>query len=111
MRIWEVHNVHLGEKAILTTPDGEANVDGLVLTEKAYLLAMRDFRPGQLVEMVRREGPMAAAGALVAHYRSEEMVRANAGRSLELGRGRTPGPIVRRNDEVGSEVAMHGGGG
>ena len=59
-RIWEVHSQSLGG-SIRTTFQGDADIDGLVLSEKAYLLAVRDFRPRQLVEMVRSEGPEGAA--------------------------------------------------
>lgn len=53
MKIWEVHAMRL-EGAIRTTPDGEADVAGLVFSEKGYLLAVRDFRPHELVDIDRK---------------------------------------------------------
>ncbi len=79
---------------------GDADVDGLVLSERAYLLAVRDFRPRQLVEMVRAEGPAAAAGHLVEHYGTEDALNASGGRSLVVCRGSDYTPVVRRSDEV-----------
>ena len=56
MKIWEVH-WPWSDGAIRTTADGDADVRGLLLSEKAYLLAMRDFRPAQLVGLVEELGP------------------------------------------------------
>ena len=55
-KIWELHSLSLGG-AIRTTADGRAEIDGLVLSEKAYFLAVSAFRPAQLVGMVARLGP------------------------------------------------------
>lgn len=112
MKIWELHNVQLGENTILTTPDGEANIEGLILSEKAYLHAIRDFRPQEIVDLVRADGPMGAAGKIVGHYRQPDTVESHGGRSLVLGRGRTPGPTLRRSDEtVPHEAAFAGDSG
>ncbi|MBI2766458.1 MAG: hypothetical protein HYX53_11190 [Chloroflexi bacterium] len=100
MKIWELHGLNLGG-AIRNTPDGEADVAGLLFSEKAYLLAIRDFRPQQPVALVQREGPQLAAEALIAHYGAEPSLQATGGRRLVATRGgMSPGPVVRRNDEV-----------
>lgn len=106
-RIWELHAHALGG-AIRTTPDGEADIEGLVLSEKAYLLAMRDFRPHQLVALVRGHGPEGAARYLATHYAAPEALALSAGRSLVLGRGLSPGPFVCRNDEAGELAGASG---
>jgi hypothetical protein len=98
-RIWEVHSQSLGG-SIRTTSQGDADIDGLVLSEKAYLLAVRDFRPRQLVEMVRAEGPEGAADRLVKHYNAPDALQAMGGRCLVVCRGLDPVPVVRRSDEV-----------
>jgi hypothetical protein len=98
-RIWEVHSQLLGG-AIRTTPTGDADIAGLVLSEKAYLLAVRDFRPRQLVEMVRREGPDGAAERLVSHYQGLDALQAMGGRCLVVCKGLDPVPVLRRSDEV-----------
>lgn len=111
MKIWELHALRLGG-AIRTTPDGDAEVAGLVLSERAYLLAMRDFRPDQLVAMVRRDGPANVMNWLLEHYGTPESMQAAGGRKLVAtrgGRSMAPGPVLRRNDEVREPVA--GGGG
>ncbi len=95
-RIWELHASQLNG-AIRSTPEGDAEIDGLILSEKAYLLAMRDFRPHQIVELVRREGAPAAAKRLIAHYHTTDP---RQGRHLVSTRGQAPTPIVRRSDEV-----------
>lgn len=100
MKIWELHALRVGPAAILTTPDGEANVEGLVLSERAYLLAVRDYRPSELVELVLREGPERAASLLIRHYSSPDAREEHGGHSLALSRGRTPGPLVVRQDEL-----------
>ncbi|HET7736949.1 MAG TPA: hypothetical protein VFK32_00090 [Tepidiformaceae bacterium] len=110
MKIWELHALQIGPDAIVTTPDDEALIDGLVLTERAYLLAVRDFRPAQLVALVRAEGPERAAALLTRHFESEESRNAAGGRSLVVGRGRTPGPLVLRSDEVELPVPSRTGG-
>lgn len=98
MRIWELHGMR-HEGAIRSTPDGEADVLGLVFSEKAYLLALRDYRPDELVNLVRREGPVAAAETLAVHFRDGVVSPAVAGRGLVLSRGQS-GPVLRRSDEL-----------
>ena len=97
-RIWELHARLLGPDSIRTTPEGYAEIEGLVLSEKAYLLAVRDFRPGRLVDMVRDDGPAEVTEKLVSHYRQGLDA---GGRCLVLTRGGTsPVPVIRRSDEV-----------
>lgn len=96
MRIWELHGIQ-SEGAIRSTPDGEADVLGLVFSEKAYLLALRDYRPHELVGLVRRDGPVAAAEAIALRFR--DLTEATAGRGLVIGRGAS-GPVLRRSDEL-----------
>ncbi len=103
-RIWELHS-HLLGGAIRTTVMGDAYVAGLVLSEKAYLLAVRDFRPRQLVEMVREEGPAAAASHLVDHYGTLDALQASGGRGLVVCRGTDFTPVVRRSDEIPAATA------
>jgi hypothetical protein len=98
-RIWEVHSQLLGG-AIRTTTEGHADIGGLVLSEKAYLLAVRDYRPRQLVELVRLEGPDGAARRLVEHYHGPASLQAMGGRCLVVCKGLDPVPVVRRSDEV-----------
>jgi hypothetical protein len=105
-RIWELHSQQL-DGAIQTTPEGDADVGGLVFSEKAYLLVVRELRPPQLVELVRRDGPQLAAQRLVAHFATPEAVAASGGRALVSGRGMSPGPYIRRSDEVAAPVAPH----
>ena len=102
-RIWEIHSSTLGG-AIRTTPEGDADIDGLILSEKGYLLAVRDFRPRQLVEMVRVDGPTLAAQSLIEHYSRPDLLDISGGRSLVSTRGLAPFPIVRRSDEVTARV-------
>jgi len=101
-RIWEVHSKLLGG-AIGTTLDGHADIEGLVLSEKAYLLAVRDFRPRQIIEMVRREGPEGAARRLVEHYETPAALNTMGGRCLVVCRGLDPVPVVKRSDEVAAK--------
>ena len=96
MKIWELHAMNL-RGAIRTTPDDRADVAGLVFSEKAYLLAVRDFRPAELVNLVEREGPHEAARRLVAHFSSEEVLNACGGRGLVAEPERL-GPDGRRGD-------------
>lgn len=105
MKIWEVHGMRL-DGAIRSTPDGEADVAGLVFSERGYLLAVRDFRPHQLVDLVRSLGPTGAIERLLAHYDTPEAIAASGGRRLVATRGGSmaPGPVVRRNDEVPAPV-------
>ncbi len=105
-RIWELHGLTLGG-AIRTTPDGEADIAGLVLSEKAYLLAVRDFRPAQLVSLVQSRDPEAAAEALIAHYSQPDSLQVSGGRGLVSTRG-MGGTVLRRTDEVRAEVSAGG---
>ena len=98
-KIWEVHSQLLGG-AIRTNPDGHADINGLVLSEKAYLLAVRDFRPRQIIEMVRCDGPEGAAQRLVSHYQEPDALNAMGGRCLVVCKGLDPVPVVKRSDEV-----------
>ena len=97
MKIWELHS-QTTNGAIRTTADGDADVDGLLLSEKAYLLVMRDFRPATLVRLVQDQGAYAAADALVAHFAT--YTPDNTGRSLARGRSRMGDPIICRSDEA-----------
>ena len=72
-RIWELHAQRL-DGAIRSTPDGEANIGGLVLSEKAYLLAMRDHRPEQLVRLVQTRGPSGGPSLVRSDEVSEPVV-------------------------------------
>jgi hypothetical protein len=99
MKIWELHSMQVGG-AIRSTPEGHADVAGLVLSEKAYLLAVRDYRPAELVSLVRECGAAAMARALVEHYSSSESVQVNGGRALVAAPGAAPDPLILRNDEV-----------
>lgn len=99
MKLWELHNQRL-DGAIRTTPEGAAEIAGLVLSEKAYLLAVRDFRPGQLVDLIGRHGPLEASSRLVAHYSAPDALQANGGRGLAAGRAKSGGPGLFRSDEV-----------
>ncbi|MCC6382487.1 MAG: hypothetical protein IT304_08250 [Dehalococcoidia bacterium] len=100
MKLWELHGLHL-DGAIRSTPDGHAEVAGLVLSEKAYLMALRDFRPHQLLDLVRRHGPTTAARKLVGHYAAD-------GRRLVLARSASPEPMVCRSDEATVPVSGAG---
>ena len=97
MKIWEVH-ASLGHGPIRTTPDGDADVGGLLLSEKAYLLVMRLLRPQELTALVATEGPAGAAERLIAQFAAFD--GDSTGRALALGRTRLGEPILRRNDEV-----------
>ena len=99
MRVWELHNVGLAG-AIRTTPDGAADIAGLVLSEKAYLLVVRDFRPAQIVELVHRCGTVNAGARLVAHFNEPEALNANGGRGLASARAGSGEPGIFRSDEV-----------
>lgn len=98
-RIWELHAQRLNG-AIRTTPDGEADVAGLHLSEKAYLLVVRDYRPAELVRLVEREGPAAVATKLCARYDGVEH-----GRGLVVARGMNTQPLLVREDEAPAPVA------
>ncbi len=97
MKIWELH-ASLGHARIRTTPDGDADVGGLLLSEKAYLLVMRVMRPQELARLVEAEGPAMAAEWLVARLAGEGLD--DTGRGLAIGRTRLGEPILRRNDEA-----------
>jgi hypothetical protein len=101
MKIWEVHSLSTNG-AIRTTADGDADVAGLLLTEKAYLLAMRDFRPAQLLNLVHERGQHGAAEALVAHFAGAQPD--NTGRTLSRGRSRMGDPVIQPSDEAPQPV-------
>lgn len=101
MKIWEVHALQSGGR-IRTTVEGHCDIDGLLLSEKGYLLAIRDMRPGQLVWLVEEFGPENAASELVGHYHSPEP--GHLGRALVMGRSRLGDPILLRSDEVPEPV-------
>lgn len=103
MKVWELHSQTL-DGAIRTTPDGEADIGGLIVSEKAYLLLMRDHRPGQVVDMVQRHGPANAANALCAHYNTEESLAASGGRGLAITRSGIGGVGLVRADEADEAV-------
>jgi hypothetical protein len=99
MKIWELHALNL-RGAIRTTADDRADVAGLVFSEKAYLLAVRDFRPAELVDLVQREGTHEAARRLIAHFSIEEGPNASGGRGLVAAPGFAVDPVICRSDEV-----------
>jgi len=101
MKIWELHGRQTNG-AIRGTPDGEADVQGLIFSEKAYFLALQAFRPTQLVEFVQEHGPAGAARDLIAHFESAPV------HALVASRGMSPGPMVRRSDEVASPAPPGG---
>ena len=101
MKIWEVHAMHSGGR-VRTTVEGHCDIDGLLLSEKAYLLAIRDMRPNQLIKMVDDFGPENAANELVTHYHSPEP--GHLGRALVAGRSRLGDPILLRSDEAPEPV-------
>jgi hypothetical protein len=101
MKIWEVHAISTNG-AIRTTADGDADMAGLVLSEKAYLLMVRDFRPAQIVRLVDERGPHAVADALIAHFAQTQPD--TTGRSLVRGRSRMGDPVIQRSDEVAALV-------
>lgn len=103
-KIWELHALQF-EGEVRTTPEGDADVAGLVISEKAYLLAVRDFRPSELVRLVRQNGTQGAAAALVAHFGEPGVLQANGGRGLMAARGHSLDPMVRRTDEVAETLA------
>ena len=105
MKIWDIHGRQT-DGAIRGTPDGEANVQGLIFSEKAYFLALQDFRPAQLVYFVQVNGADGAARELIAHFAHAPV------HGLVASRGMTPGPMLKRTDEVASlappgRVASH----
>lgn len=106
MKIWEVHSAMVNG-AIRTTADGDADVGGLLLSEKAYLLAMRDFRPAQLISLVEELGSHAAGDALVAHFATGP---STTGRGLTRGRSRLGDPLICRSDEPAATAPLPGTG-
>lgn len=103
-KIWEFSALRF-EGEIRTTPEGDAEVAGLVISEKAYLLAVRDFRPTELIRLVHSHGTQGAAAAFVAHYAAATAVQSNGGRALIAARGHFLEPMIRRNDEVSEALA------
>jgi hypothetical protein len=99
MKIWELHGQRL-KGIIRSTPDGDAEVAGLILSEKAYLLAVRDFRPTELAELILKDGPTTAARSLIEHYSRPESLQVTGGRGLALARNGASDPILRRSDEI-----------
>jgi hypothetical protein len=97
MKIWEVHTMQSGAR-VRTTAEGNCDIDGLMLSEKAYLLAIRDMRPRELIRLVEDIGPQNAAAELVTYYHSPEP--GHLGRALVAGRSRLGDPILLRSDEV-----------
>ena len=97
MKIWEVHAMHSGGR-IRTTAEGHCEIDGLLLSEKAYLLAIRDMRPAYLFQLVDELGPQNAASELLNYYRSPEP--GHPGHALLTGRSRLGDPLLMRSDEV-----------
>ena len=100
MKIWELHGQRL-KGMIRSTADGDADIGGLLLSEKAYLLAVRDFRPTELAELVSRDGPALVARVLIEHYGRPESLNVTGGRGLALARNGASDPILRRTDEIG----------
>jgi hypothetical protein len=109
MKIWELHGLH-SKGLIRTTAEGHADIGGLVLSEKAYLIAIRDFRPADILELVQLRGPSEAAQALIAHYGRDESLQSTGGRGLAATRGLAPSPMVCRSDEVREAAPTVGGG-
>ncbi len=98
-KIWELHATqHAG--AIRSTPEGHADVMGLVLSEKAYFLVVRDYRPGQLIAMVEKRGVADTTREILDHFSDPAALRLSAGRQLVPCRGLEPTPVIRRSDEV-----------
>ncbi|WP_322797444.1 hypothetical protein [Tepidiforma sp.] len=108
LRIWEMHSARLGG-AIRTSPDGDAEVGGLLLSERAYLLAIRVMRPEELVRLVAEAGPGEAAQRLVELFAATDLD--GTGRRLALGRSRLGEPRLVRSDEAGPVGAPPGGAG
>lgn len=97
MKIWEVHALNSGGR-IRTTAEGNCEIDGLLFSEKGYLLAIRDMRPAQLFRLIDEIGPENAAAELLNYYTSPEP--GHLGRALASGRSRLGDPILMRSDEV-----------
>ncbi len=105
MKVWELHSQGV-DGAITTTPDGEADVVGLIMSEKAYFVVMRDYRPAALVALVRREGPAEAAKTLLAHFNEPEALQAGGGRGLAAARSGIGGLGLVRADEVPANESL-----
>ncbi len=97
MKIWEVHAMQSGGR-IRTTAEGHCEIDGLLLSEKAYLLAIRDMRPTELFRLVDELGPENAAAELINYYHTPQP--GQPGHALAAGRSRLGDPILMRSDEV-----------
>ena len=97
MKIWEVHALQFSAP-VRTTPEGLCDIDGLLMSEKAYLLALRDMRPPQLFAMVTDLGAANASAELLNYYGSP--APGQAGHSLIPGRSRRGDPVIMRSDEV-----------
>jgi hypothetical protein len=97
MKIWEVHAMQSGSR-VRTSFEGHCEIDGLLLSEKAYLLAIRDMRPAQLFRLVDELGPENAASELLNYYHSPEP--GQPGHGLTAGRSRLGDPLLLRSDEA-----------
>lgn len=97
MKIWEVHAMQSGGR-VRTTGEGHCDIDGLLLSEKAYLLAIRDMRPAQLLRLVDDLGPENAAAELLNYYHEPD--QGCAGHGLATGRSRLGDPLIVRSDEA-----------
>jgi len=97
MKIWEVHALQSGGR-VRTTAEGHCDIDGLLISEKAYLLAIRDMRPAHLFQLVEDLGAQNAASELLNYYHSPEP--GHLGWSLAVGRSRLGDPLLLRSDEV-----------
>jgi hypothetical protein len=97
MKIWEVHAMQSGGR-IRTTAEGHCEIDGLLLSEKAYLLAIRDMRPAQLFSLVDELGPENAASELLSYYHCPDP--GHPGHGLTPGRSRLGDPLLLRSDEA-----------
>ncbi len=105
MKLWELHAAQV-DGAIHTTPDGEAEIAGLVLSEKAYILVVRSVRPAQLVHMVHTAGPAAAAEHLVERCSQPESLQGSGGRGLAITRSRIGGIGLVREDEAAAAMPL-----
>ena len=97
MKIWEVHAMHSGGR-VRTTAEGHCDIDGLLLSEKAYLLAIRDMRPRDLIQLVEDVGPQNAGSELMNYYTLP--APGQPGHGLQAGRSRLGDPLLLRSDEV-----------
>ena len=97
MKIWELHSRQVGG-AIQTTPGGLADVCGLAITERAYVFALKDYQPAEMVELVRMFGPAAAARRLINHFSQEYP------RGLVFEAAGCDGPTLLRGDEGQEEL-------